>query len=416
MNYSLILRIAWRQILSRSNSGFVRTVSFLSIAGIAIGVAALLILHSFMDGFSGTIMEHLAAIQPPLEVRVPGGYPVEEADLLFVENLADSLDEISGVSAVLEKTVVAAGNSGDVAGVRIRGVDWNVEPHLISSDRLDEMNISGRGAVLGHALATRLGVSAGDSIRFASTDVTEFSSMGRLLVDTIIPVEVSAVIDYGIDEYNSSIILTDLTTASLLFREDITATSLSVGIVPGSDPLHTAEKVSDILRASYINDDCNYMVCDAFISRHKNLFAALGLEKTGMSIVLALISVVALLNLLSALNMIALEHRRDTGVLRAMGASPGAVLSTGLMQGGIIGLAGAFTGSLFAVMTILIINNVFPIRLEGSVYWIDVLPGEIQPVLILCIGGATVFACLFASLIPAVYALSVSPSKAVRYE
>ncbi len=416
MNYPLILRIAWRQILSRSNSGFVRTVSLLSIVGIAIGVAALLILHAFMDGFSGTIMEHLAAIQPPLEVRAPGGYPVEEADLLFVENLADSLDELTCVSPVLEKTAVAAGSSGDVAGIRVRGIDWDIEPSLVSSDRLDGMNITGRGAVLGHSLATRLGVSAGDSIRLASTDVTEFSAMGRLLVDTIISVRVCAVINYGIEEYNSSIIFTDLITASFLFREDITATSLSVGTAPGSDPLYTAEKVTAILRASYIDGDCNYIVCDAFISRHKNLFAALGLEKTGMSIVLALISFVALLNLLSALNMIALEHRRDTGVLRAMGASPGAVLSTGLVQGGIIGLAGALSGSLFAVMTILIINRVFPIRLESSVYWIDVLPGEIQPVLILCIGGATVFACLFASLIPAVYALSVSPSKAVRYE
>jgi lipoprotein-releasing system permease protein len=391
-------------------------VSLLSIAGIAIGVAALLILHAFMDGFSGTIMEHLAAIQPPLEVRAPGGYPVEEADLLFVENLADSLDELTCVSPVLEKTAVAAGSSGDVAGVRIRGVDWDVEPSLVSSDRLDKMNITGRGAVLGHSLATRLGVSAGDSIRLASTDLTEFSAMGRLLVDTIVSARVCAVINYGIEEYNSSIILTDLITASFLFGEDITATSLSVGTAPGYDPLHTAEKVTAILRASYINGECNYMVCDAFISRHRNLFAALGLEKTGMSIVLALISFVALLNLLSALNMIALEHRRDTGVLRAMGASPGAVLFTGLMQGGIIGLAGALSGSLFAVMTIFVINRVFPIRLESSVYWIDVLPGEIQPVLILCIGGATVFACLFASLIPAVYALSVSPSKAVRYE
>lgn len=416
MNYPLILRIAWRQILSRSNSGFVRTVSLLSIVGIAIGVAALLILHAFMDGFSGTIMEHLAAIQPPLEVRAPGGYPVEKTDLIFVENLADSLDELTCISPVLEKTAVAAGSSGDVAGVRVRGVDWDIEPSLVSSNRLDGMNITGRGAVLGHSLAARLGVSDGDSIRLASTDVTEFSAIGRLLVDTIVSVRVCAVIDYGIEEYNSSIILTDLLTASFLFREDITATSLSVGAAPGSDPLHTAEKVTAILRASYIDGDCNYMVCDAFISRHKNLFAALGLEKTGMSIVLALIGFVALLNLLSALNMIALEHRRDTGVLRAMGASPGVVMSTGLMQGGIIGMAGALSGSFFAVMTIVVINGVFPIRLESSVYWIDVLHGEIQPVLILCIGGATVFACLFASLIPAVYALSVSPSKAVRYE
>lgn len=416
MNLSLILKVAWCQIFSRSNSGFVRTVSSLSIAGIAIGVASLVILNAFMDGFSGTIMEQLAAIQPPLEVRAPGGYPIEEDDLLFVENLVDSLAVVTAISPILEKTVIVAGNSGDVAGVRIRGVNLEVEPDLVSGDRLDDIMIPERGAVLGHTLAARLGVTAGDSIRLASTDVTEFSAMGRLLVDTIVHVRVCAVMDFGIDEYNSAMILTDLITASFLFREDIIATSLSMGIVQGADPMLTSEEITAILRNSYIEGKCRYMVCDAFISRHKNLFAALGLEKTGMTIVLTLISVVALLNLLSALNMVAIEHRRDIGVLRAMGASPGTVLTTGLFQGGIIGLAGTLAGGFFAVMTILIINRVFPIKLESSVYWIDVLPGEIQPALILYIGGATVLACLIASLIPAVHAISVSPSEAVRYE
>jgi len=154
----------------------------------------------------------------------------------------------------------------------------------------------------------------------------------------------------------------------------------------------------------------------AFISTHRNLFAALGLEKTGMTIVLALISVVAMLNLLSALNMIAIEHRRDNGVLRSMGASPGMIISTGLMQGGIIGLCGALAGGIFAVLVITLINSFFPIRLESSVYWIDVLPGKVQPLLIMSIGFATIAACFIVSLFPALYAIKVPPSEAVRYE
>ena len=416
MKLSLIIRIAWRQIFSGSNSGFVRTVSSLSIAGIAIGVAALIILNSFMDGFSESILKQLSSIHPPMEVRIPGGYSLEPDDIHFVENIAAMSESITSVSPVLEKTVVAAGNSGDVAGVRVRGVNWDIEPFLVSGERMSDLGICDQGAVLGLALAKRLGVSRGDTIRLASTDATQFSAMGRLLVDTIVSVSVGAVTDFGIDEYNTSIIITDLATASLLFRDPILATSLSVGLAEEVDPVREAEIISTILRESYIAGECEYMVCSAFISAHQNLFAALGLEKTGMTIVLALISVVAMLNLLSALNMIAIEHRRDTGVLRSMGASPGTIVSAGLMQGGIIGLSGALAGSIFAVLVTVMINSFFPIRLDSSVYWIDVLPGKVQPLLILGIGFATIAACFIASLFPALRAIKVSPSEAVRYE
>ena len=416
MKLSIVMRIAWRQIFSRSNSGFVRTVSFLSIAGISIGVAALVILNSFMDGFSGSILSRLSSIHPPMEIRVPGGFAIEEEDIRLAESLAEMSDNITYVSPVLEKTVVVAGNSGDVAGVRIRGVDWDVEPSLVYGDKLSDLSISGPGAVLGTVLSERLGVSSGDTIRLASTDATQFSSMGRLLVDTIVSVPVCAVTDFGIEEYNSAIIVMDISTAALLFRNPILATSLSVGLVQEADPVREAEIISASLRESCIAEGGGYMICNAFISSHRNLFAALGLEKTGMTIVLALISVVALLNLLSALNMIAIEHRRDTGVLRSMGASPGMMVSTGLMQGGIIGLSGAMSGIIFAVFVITLINNCFPIRLESSVYWIDVLPGQFQPLLILIIGFATVAACFIASAFPALHAIRVSPSEAVRYE
>ncbi len=369
-----------------------------------------------MDGFSESILNQLSSIHPPMEIRIPGGYPLEPDDIRFAESLAAMSESITSVSPVLEKTVVVAGNSGDVAGVRVRGVNWDVEPFLVYGERLSDLNISGQGAVLGVALSERLGVSAGDTIRLASTDATQFSAMGRLLVDTIVSVPVSAVTDFGIDEYNSAIIITDLTTASLLFRDPISATSLSVGLVQEADPVREAESISATLRESYIAGESEYMVCSAFISTHRNLFAALGLEKTGMTIVLALISVVAMLNLLSALNMIAIEHRRDTGVLRSMGASPNMIVSTGLMQGGIIGLSGALAGSIFAVFVITVINNFFPIRLESSVYWIDVLSGKVQPLLILSIGFVTVTVCFIASLFPALHAIKISPSEAVRYE
>jgi len=413
---ALVPVIALRQLLSRSSSGFVRTVSVLSVAGIAIGVAALLILNAFMDGFADTIMEQLTSIRPPLEVRAPGGYVMTPGDVGFVADLTAGDAGVTGLSPVLERTVVAAGTSGEVAGVHLRGVDWAVEPLLAAGRDLEDLHVTPPGAVLGTTLAARLGVAPGDTIRLASTDAAAFSSMGRLLVDTIVPVRVAAVLDMGIDEYNSAIVMSDLGTARAMFAEPTWATSLSLGTADGTDPVALASSITSRLREAYIEGDCGYMVCDAFISMHGNLFAALGLEKTGMTIILALITVVALLNLMSALTMIALEHRRDGGVLRAMGAPPGMMLATGLTQGGMIGLTGASVGCLFASAAVFAINRFFPIRLESSVYWIDTLPGELDPGTVLLVGGMTLLACLAASLIPTVSALSVSPSSAVRYE
>ena len=416
MRPGLAARIAWRQIFSRSNSGFVRTVSSLSIVGIAIGVAALIILNSFMDGFSDTILRNLSSISPPMEIRIPGGYTFGPEEYRDARSIALDHPGVTGISPVLEKTVVIAGNSGDVAGVRMRGVDWEVEPSLVQGMRLQDLGLSGRGAVLGTLLAERLEVSRGDTVRLASTDATQFSSMGRLLVDTIVPVPVSGIRDFGIEEYNSSIVLADLATAGSLFRHPLIATTLSVGLEEGYDPVATAGAITEEMRDSYVSGNTEYMVCDAFISTHRNLFAALGLEKAGMTIVLALIGFVALLNLLSALTMIAIEHRRDTGVLRTMGATPGMVVTTGLVQGGMIGLLGAVSGSVFAVIVITVVNRFFPINLESSVYWVDTLSGRMQPVLIFSIIAITVIFCLLASVFPAVRALGISPSRAVRYE
>ncbi len=416
MNPGLAVRIAWRQILSSSNSGFVRTVSLLSVTGIAIGVAALVILDSFMDGFSDTILQRLSSISAPMEVRIPGGQVFGPEELASAREILDTYPQVTGVSPVLEKTVVIAGRSGDVAGVKMRGIDWAVEPELVSGDRLMDIDVPPGTAVLGTLLAQRLNVTSGDTVRLASTDVTQFSSIGRLLVDTIVAVPVSEVLDLGIQEYNSSVLLTDLQTASTLFREPVSATILSVGIADGADPVATADSISASLRNAYVHGEMEFMLCDSFLSSNRNLFAALGLEKTGMAIVLALIAVVALLNLLSALTMIAIEHRRDTGVLRSMGASPGMVLMTGLFQGGIIAAGGVLLGSVFAVTVVAAINKFFPIRLESSVYWVDTFSGRIEPMMVLGISLVTLLACLAASIFPAVRAMAVNPSEAVRYE
>ena len=412
----LALRVGLRQLFSRSHSGFIRTVSGLSVLGLAIGVAALLILNSFMSGFTGSIMRSLSRMNPPVIVRAPGGYSLFEEDLRLVDSLAASIPGLSAVSPRASRTAIVAGPTGEVAGVELWAVSWAGERGVtLLPEILAEGSTS--GVVVGRDLAHRLELTPGDPVRLASTESASVSGMGTAVLDTIVQHKVSAVADLGIEDYNSSVMIVDLASARGLYGREMAYSTIGIGVREGVDPVEAAEMLSASLRNAYVEARHPlYMEAEAFLQQHSNLFAALGLERLAMTIVLALISVVALLNLSSALAMVALEHRRDLGVLRAMGANPAFVLKTCLAQGGLIGAAGALAGTGFALSVIYAVNNWFPIRLEGSVYWIESLSGRFQPGLAVALAIATIAACLLASIVPGISALSISPSTAVRYE
>ena len=400
MNLWLVGALSGRQVVSRYQSGFVRFVGILSIAGIAIGVAALIVLRSFMDGFMGAIRTSLDTVNPPVYVFSPGGGRLGPADLGLVEELASALSETTGAVAILERPAVASGAAGTVAGVMVRG----------RSDK-------GDGAVLGIRLAEALGVSGGDTIRVASTAGATVSGMGRILVDTIMPLAVVSVRDFGIDEYNRSLVSVSIGTARTLFREEQTISAIGVNLREGSDPVPVSAALDSLLRRSYVDEGWPvYISAIPFMAFHSNLFQALGLETLAMTIVLGLITVVALLNLSSALFMIALEHRWDTGVLRAMGASPATVFVTSITRGLSMGVAGVLSGVALALLAVWGVNRFFPIRLDASVYWVENLSGRFSVETAIAVSMATIIVCLIVSVAPALSSLSDSPAKALRYE
>lgn len=400
MNLWLVGALSGRQVMSRSHSGFVRFVGVLSVAGIAIGVAALIILRSFMDGFTGAIRHSLEAVNPPVHVYSPGGDALGPADYGLVQELSRGIPGTTGVRAVLERPAVASGAVGTVAGVMVRG-----------------MSGSGEGAVLGIRLARSLGVSPGDTVRLASTAGASISGMGRVLVDTIMPVAVVRVEDFGIDEYNRSLVSTSLESARILFGDGTGISSMGVGVAGEADPVTVSITLDSLLRDRYVEGGWPaYMTAIPFMSFHTNLFQALGLETLAMTIVLALITVVALLNLSSALTMISLEHRWDMGVLRAMGATPRMVFISSIARGLSIGAAGVAAGVLAAWLSVRAVNSLFPIRLDSTVYWVETLTGSFSTQTALAVSAVTLLVCLVVSVAPAVSALSDSPSEALRYE
>ncbi len=398
MKQKLLWALARKHVWSTANSTVVRMVSALSVAGISIGVAALVILQAFMGGFTEAIASSLTAMNPPLHIYVPGGGHMTDFDLGVVQSIASEIPGITLVEGVLEKPAVVSGAPGTVSGAVVRGC---------SSSEL----------TIGLDLARELDVTAGADIRIASTAGAEISGMGRVIVDTIAVVRVDSVADFGIEEYNSSLLLLPLETAREIFRAEDELTSLGAFVSNGTDPVETSDILNSALYDEYVGGGWPvYMSCVPFLAFHGNLFKALGLERVAMTIVLALITVVALLNLSSALTMISLEHRRDIGVLRAMGLSPSAVFRISLLRGLLLGGSGAIIGLAFSWFSVFAVNRFFPIRLDGTVYWIDVLPGVFPVTTAFVVTLSTVFVCLLVSAFPAFSALSRSPSESLRYE
>jgi lipoprotein-releasing system permease protein len=400
MNQKLLWALARRHVLRDANSTVVRMVSALSVAGIAIGVSALVILQAFMGGFTEAITAGLSAINPPLYVYVPGGEFMNDFDLGVVQSRAAGIPEITSVVGILEKPAVVSGAPGTVSGAVVRG-----------------SSASSRGLTIGTDLARELNVTMGDEVRIASTAGAEISGMGRVLVDTIAFLVVDSIADFGFAEYNSSLLIVPLATAREIFRAGGELTSVGAFIAPNADPVKVSEALNSALYQEYVSGGWPvYMSCIPFLAFHGNLFKALGLERAAMTIVLALITVVALLNLSSALSMIALEHRRDIGVLRAMGLTPSGVFRISLLRGLFLGGGGALIGLIFSWVAVFAINRFFPLKLDGSVYWIDVLPGVFPAVTAMLVTLATIVVCLAVSVFPALSALSCSPSESLRYE
>jgi len=399
MRKTFALQLSLRQIWSRANSTVVRLVSVLSMAGIAIGVASLVILQAFMGGFTEAIAQGLSRINPPLHIFVPGGETMDDFDLGAVQAVAGSVDGITGVVGIVERPAIVSGAPGTVSGAVVRGTG------------------DSGSVILGRDLALELGVGPGDEIRIASAAGAEISGTGRVMVDTIAALTVDSVADLGLAEYNSSLVQVPLETARGIFRMGSGLTAAGGYISPGTDPVRAAGELDARLYDDYSGGGWpTYMSCLPFLAFHGNLFRALGLERTAMTIVLAMITVVALLNLSSALSMIAMEHRRDTGVLRAMGLRPWDVFTVSVLRGLILGGTGALGGLVFSLAAVEAVNRFFPVRLDGEVYWIDVLPGVFPAGAALVVTLATVVVCVAVAALSSVQPLKCSPSEALRYE
>ena len=411
------LFIAWRYIRSTKRSsgaagGFLSFISFASVAGIALGVWALIVVLSVMNGFQKEVRDRMLSVVAHIEV-FGGNGPVTQWEGL----LADAKRHprvVAGAPYVMAQAMLT--NSDAVRGAVIRGVLPGLEEKVaglqIKRGALADLRPGEFNTLLGNELARALGVSVGDK-------VTLIAPQGNVTPAGVIPrlkqFKVAGIFESGHFEYDSALALIALEDAQKLFRiEGVTGIRL---------------KVDDLYDAPIIARDLTRIVSGDVLIRdwgriNRNWFAAVQVEKRMMFIILTLIVAVAAFNLVSSLVMTVTDKRADIAILRTLGAAPGAILRIFMIQGSVSGAFGTILGAVAGIITALnldtwvpAIERVFGIQfLAKEIYFINTLPSDPR---LGDIGSIVVVALLMsvvATIYPSWRAARIQPAEALRYE
>lgn len=407
----LPLWIAARYLRTRRQSAFITLLTGFSVAGVAVGVTALLTVLAVMNGFENEIQSRIAGTDAHVVLLAESAGGLSDAD-----SVAARVARVPGVVGVAPfiYTKAMAFNEGLTEGLVVKGVELareravttigrNIEPPL---DSIPTRTPEGEpGIVLGSELAARLGASVGSRVILATLSGTERSALG--FTPRLRPFRVVGLFRSGLYTYDSSFGFTSIPAAQDYFQFGDAVTGVEVRLADMFTAPVAAER---ILRAL----DRPELRANNWIELNRNLFTWMRLEKTVMFLILALIVLVAAFNIVSTLFMVVLEKRRDIGVLKAIGATRGTVLQVFLFEGLLIGGLGTGLGTALGFGLIAVLRRYPFVRLPGDVYFIERLPvrpeaGDFAAVIL-----AALALCLAAALYPAWRASLLSPIEAIR--
>jgi len=425
MKYTFELWIGSRYAgLSRRRAGssgqdrFVSFVAMMSMAGIALGVAALIVVLSVMNGFQRDVRDRMLSVLPHIELFAPGQEP--GAVLERVDEISRRALEHPKVKAaapfVAAPAIVMHGQA--LRGVQVRGIDSAAEADVsdlagqMVAGSLDSLVPGGFGLVIGQNLAGMLGVGMGDTVMVLAPQgsVSPAGFSPRLRQFTVVGIYRS-----GHYEYDSSLVFAQAQDAARLFRD-----TGSAGVRLRIEDMHEAVQVARQLQSLLPSD---ILVAD-WSRNNRTWFAAVQTEKRMMFIILALIVAVAAFNLLSSQVMAVKDKQADIAILRSFGATPGKIARIFLVQGALIGLIGTLLGvaggCLIAYNVDVIvpaIESLFNVEfLPQEIYFISALPSDPRMQDILTIGLTSLVLSLLATLYPSWRASRVEPAQVLRYE
>lgn len=393
---------------------FVSFISATSVVSIALGVMALIIVLSVMNGFQTQVRDRMLSVIPHIQISSGTG-PV--SDWRSLAAVAEKNSEVRGAAPFVEgQGLISTGDR--VIGTMVEGVDPKEEvkasevASTMPAGTLDSLTPGSFHAVIGSVLAARLGVAPGDKIALV---VPQGTTTPAGMIPRVRTLTVSGIFTAGHFEYDSTMLFMNIEDAAALFRT--------------GGPMGVRVRVTDMQEAPAVAESLMKSLPPGYFARdwtveNKTWFAAVQVEKRMMSIILFLIVLVGAFGLVSTLVMTVTEKQSDIAILRTLGASPGSIMKIFMIQGAVIGVIGVASGVAIGLLIacnlgsiVSAIEAVFHVEfLPQSIYLISGMPSEPRASDIIPIAVFSLFLSLAATVYPSWRASRIRPAEALRYE
>jgi len=415
MFHPLPIFVGLRYVRTRRHGFFVSFISWVSMLGVALGIAALITIVSVMNGFEGELRSRLVALTAHGTIEARTG-PLQQW-----QQVAEVVRSVPGVLAAAPFTDVQAmiGRAGNLLPVVMHGVDpaaertvARIDEHLLSGS-LDALEPGSRRLLLGRVLAWRLGAEVGDelTVMVPGRDLASGSGLPALR-----SFRVDGVFEVGLQDHDGTLALVALADAAELAGRDPQPQGLRVLF---DDVMAAPQRA----RAVAAELGPGFSVTDWTV-QHAAYFRAIRIEKTMMSLILLLVVAVAAFNIVAALVMVVNEKRSDIAIMRTLGLEPRGVVGIFLTQGLVIGVVGTLIGTLLGVVVASNVGTIVPLLerafgfhvMDPTVYYITEIPSEVRAAQVAAIALAGFVLTALATIYPALRGAATQPAEALRYE
>jgi len=400
--------VGLRYLRAKHKHGFISLISFISVAGITVGVIALIVVLAVYSGFTTSLRDQILGVNSHIIVQQLGGtisnYELAQDRILTAK-------DVTGATPYLySQTLVSSAGGG--SGVVLRGMDPGSAESVVGladqmiagsiHELVQESNTRVPNIILGKNLAADLRVGVGDRVRLISP-AGPLTPMG--VIPKVKTCAVSGIFETGMFEYDSS-----LTYMSLENVQDF------LGLGDVAHGIEVKVKSSRLDQADQVAMEITKKLGPGFIAKdwmmmNRNLFAAFKLEKIGMFIAMALIILVAALNIISALVMVVMEKSKDIAILKSMGATSGSIMKIFFLQGLVIAITGTALGVAGGLGLCELLSRYQFIELPSNVYPMTTLPIKVLPLDVSIIAISSIVITLLATLYPSWKASTVRPAE-----